>query len=312
MHLTLKQLNIFQAVAEHENYTLAAKSLYLTQPAVSMQIKQLEEQAGVPLFERSGKKVRPTEAGRELLHHARLIQRQLEEAGQAIEEIRGLKRGRLHLTMASTANYFAPRLLAEFCRRYPDIQVSLNVSNRSGLLQALEDNSTDVVIMGKPPEGMAVESEVFMDNPLVIIAPPNHPLAAQKRIPLKELAHHPFIVRERGSGTRAAVERFLANHNIERPAGMEMNSSAAIKQAVQAGLGLGVVSIHTLEMELTLKRLTVLDVEDFPILRHWRLVYRRDKRFSAVARAFHDFIVEEASGILAEENTVSAAIESAV
>jgi len=140
-----------------------------------------------------------------------------------------------------------------------------------------------------------------MDNPLVIIAPPNHPLVNKKAIPLQELGRHPFIVRERGSGTRAAVERFLTRHRIERPAGMEMNSSAAIKQAVQAGLGLGVVSIHTLEMELTLKRLAVLDVEDFPILRHWRLVYRRDKRFSAVARAFHDFIVEEATAILQDD-----------
>ncbi len=304
MHLTLKQLRIFAAVAEQRNYTQAAKSLFLTQPAVSMQIKQLEEQAGMPLFERSGKQVQLTEAGDELLHHARLIHQQLEEAQQVMEEIRGLKRGSLHLTMASTANYFAPRLLAAFCNRYPDIQVSLQVANRDGLLQALEDNTTDIVIMGKPPQRMAVESEMFMENPLVVIAPPEHKLARQKKIPLAALAKHPFIVRERGSGTRAAVERFLAQHNIERPGGMEMNSSEAIKQAVRAGLGLGVISMHTLEMELTLKRLAVLNVEDFPIMRHWRLVYRRDKRFSTIARAFHDFIVEEASEILGD-NTVS-------
>jgi len=297
MHLTLKQLRIFAAVAEQRNYTQAAKSLFLTQPAVSMQIKQLEEQAGMPLFERSGKQVQLTEAGDELLHHARLIHQQLEEAQQVMEEIRGLKRGSLHLTMASTANYFAPRLLAAFCNRYPDIQVSLQVANRDGLLQALEDNTTDIVIMGKPPQRMAVD-------PLVVIAPPEHKLARQKKIPLAALAKHPFIVRERGSGTRAAVERFLAQHNIERPGGMEMNSSEAIKQAVRAGLGLGVISMHTLEMELTLKRLAVLNVEDFPIMRHWRLVYRRDKRFSTIARAFHDFIVEEASEILGD-NTVS-------
>jgi len=298
MHLTLKQLTIFEAVAEQRNHTQAAKALFLTQPAVSMQIKQLEEQAGMPLFERSGKQLQLTEAGGELLHHAHLIHQQLEEAKQAMEEMRGLKRGHLHLTVASTANYFAPRLLATFCNRYPEVQVSLTVANRDGLLQALEDNTTDLVIMGKPPVGMAVKSEMFMDNPLVVIAPPGHALSGDKKIPLNALGSHPFIVRERGSGTRAAVERFLARHDIERPGGMEMSSSEAIKQAVQAGLGLGVISIHTLEMELALNRLSVLDVEDFPIMRHWRLVYRRDKRFSAIARAFHDYIVEEANTIL--------------
>ncbi len=298
MHLTLKQLRIFEAVAEHRNYTQAAKSLFLTQPAVSMQIRQLEEEAGMALFERSGKEVRLTDAGLELLHHARLIHQQLEEAQQAMAEMRGLKRGRLRLTMASTANYFAPRLLAGFCRRHPGVRISLDVANRDGLIQALENNTSDIVIMGKPPERLPVRAEIFLDNPLVVIAPPGHPLAGRRRIPLSELARHPFIVRERGSGTRAAVERFLARHDVERPTGMEMNSSEAIKQAVQAGLGLGVVSLHTLEMELALQRLVVLDVEDFPIMRHWRMVYRRDKRFSAVAQAFHDFVRDEAGALL--------------
>jgi len=298
MRITLKQLHIFETVAAQQSYTEAAKLLFLTQPAVSMQIKQLEEQAGMPLFDRSGKQISLTTAGEELRHHARLIQQQIEEAQQAMDEMRGLKRGRLHLTMASTANYFAPQLLAVFCARYPDVRVSLKVANRDGLLQALEDNTTDLVIMGKPPADMAVKSEQFMDNPLVIVAPCGHPLAKQKKIPLQDIVAHPFIVRERGSGTRAAVEKFLAQHDIDRPGGMEMNSSEAIKQAVLAGLGLGVVSLHTVEMELMLKRLAILDVEDFPIMRHWRLVYRRDKRFSAIAQAFHDYIVEEASSIL--------------
>jgi len=298
MRITLKQLQIFETVAEQESYTEAAKLLYLTQPAVSMQIKQLEEQTGLPLFDRSGKQISLTVAGSELLHHAHLVHQQIREAQEAMEEMRGLKRGRLHLTMASTANYFAPRLLATFCERYPDVQVSLKVANRDGLLQALEDNTTDLVIMGKPPSGMAVESEMFMDNPLVVIAPPGHPLIGRKKISLSALAKHPFIVRERGSGTRASLERFLARHDIERPGGMEMSSSEAIKQAVQADLGLGVVSLYTVDMELALNRLVVLDVEDFPIMRHWRLVYRRDKRFSAIAQAFHDYIVNEANTIV--------------
>jgi len=298
MHISLKQLQIFETVAAQQSYTKAAKLLFLSQPAVSMQIKQLEEQAGLPLFDRSGKQTNLTEAGTELLHHARLIHQQLRDASQMMQEMRGLKRGRLHLTMASTASYFAPKLLAVFCERYPDVQVSLKVANRDGLLQALEDNSTDLVIMGKPPAGMAVESEMFMNNPLVVIAPPGHPLTENKEIALNELSQHPFIVRERGSGTRAALERFLAQHDIERPSGMEMNSSEAIKQAVEAGLGLGVVSLNTIEMELLLNRLTVLDIENFPIMRHWRLVYRSDKRFTAITQAFHDYVIEEANTIL--------------
>ncbi|MDX8401056.1 MAG: LysR substrate-binding domain-containing protein, partial [Mariprofundaceae bacterium] len=271
VHLTLKQLRILDAVASQQSYTRAARQLHMTQPAVSMQIKQLEEQAGMPLFDRIGREVRITDAGRELLHHARIIQRQIEEAQAAMEELRGLKRGRLHLTMASTANYFAPRLLAAFCKRYPDVRISLDVANREGLLDALRDGSSDLVIMGQPPAGMAVEAERFLENPLVIIAPPTHPLAGQRDVPLRRIARETFIIRETGSGTRAAVERFLARYNLQRPHTIEMNSSEAIKQAVQAGLGLGVVSEHTLEMELALGRLAMLDVRHFPIMRHWYL-----------------------------------------
>ncbi len=298
MNLTLRQLHIFEAVATHRSHTQAAKALYMTQPAVSMQIRQLEAQVGLPLFERSGKRMCLTEAGRELLRCSHDIRRQLEETGHVLDELKGLKRGHLSLTMASTANYFAPRLLAAFCNRHPGVQVRLSVANRDGLLRALEDNDSDIVIMGKPPAGMPVRDEIFMENPLVVIAAPTHSLCNRSRIPLRELGRHAFIVRERGSGTRAAVERFLARHEIELTVSMEMNSSEAIKQAVQAGLGLGVVSIHTLEMELALERIRILDVEDFPIIRHWRLVHRHDKRFSTVAQAFRDFVVQEAGNLL--------------
>ena len=296
--LTLKQLRIFEAVATEQGYTQAAKKLHLTQPAVSIQIKQMETRIGLPLFEKTGKHVRLTDAGRELWRYTQEIHQKLEEAALAIGEMKGLKRGHLHLTMASTANYFAPQLLAAFCARHPDVQITLDVVNRAGLLRALEENTTDIVIMGKPPAGMPVDFEVFMENPLVVIAPPDHPWRDRVRIPLSEIAMEPFIVREQGSGTRAAVERFLARHDLERPSGMEMNSSEAIKQAVRAGLGLGVVSLHTLEMELALKRLCILDVKDFPIMRHWHIVYRKDKRFSAISQAFRDFIVQEAATIL--------------
>ncbi|HKI62778.1 MAG TPA: LysR family transcriptional regulator [Mariprofundaceae bacterium] len=301
MRITLKQLQIFEMVAEQQSYTLGAKLLYLSQPAVSMQIKQLEDEIGMPVFDRIGKTIQLTDAGRELLLHARGIQIQLEEAQQSMEELRGIKRGRLHLTMASTANYFTPKLLAGFCREYPDIQISLSVANRAGLLTALENNTTDMVIMGQPPGNMPLAAETFMENPLVVVAPPKHRLVGKKNISLSEIAQESFIVREIGSGTRAAVERFLATHDLERPRGLEMNSSEAIKQAVQAGLGLGVVSMHTLEMELALNRLVVLDAQDFPIMRHWLLVYRKDRHFSPVSKAFHDYVLENAETLLSTE-----------
>ncbi|RMH61081.1 MAG: LysR family transcriptional regulator [Zetaproteobacteria bacterium] len=302
MRLTLKQLQIFRVVAEQQSYTRAAKALYLTQPAVSMQIKQLEAEIGMPVFDRIGKQIQLTDAGRELLRHARNIQIQLEETQQSMEALRGIRRGRLHLTMASTANYFTPKMLAGFCREYPDIQISLKVANRAGLLDALANNTTDLVIMGEPPATMPLASEIFMENPLVIIAAPTHPLAQRKdMIRLHEVARENFIIREIGSGTRAAVERFLSTHEFDRPQSIEMNSSEAIKQAVQAGLGLGVVSMHTLEMELALNRLVVLNVEGLPIMRHWYLVYRKDRHFSPVSQAFHDYVLSHAAELRPEK-----------
>ncbi|MFQ5581767.1 MAG: LysR family transcriptional regulator [Mariprofundaceae bacterium] len=298
MHLTLKQLSIFEAVAEHLNYTQAAKALFLTQPAVSMQIKQLEEQVGLPLFERSGKQITITAAGQELVQYARNIREQLDEASLVFEELKGLKRGKLHLTMASTANYFAPHLIAAFHHEYPGAEIRLDVTNRAGLLKALDDNTTDMAIMGRPPKGHDLTGIPFMDNPLVMIAWPDHPLARRKQIPLAKIADESFIVRELDSGTRMAAERFFADHGLELTAGMEMNRSEAIKQAVMAELGLGIVSLHTIEMELALKRLVVLNVEDFPIMRQWNVVYRKNKRFAAIPDAFRQFILEHAKNLL--------------
>jgi len=299
MNITLKQFKILEAVVEHNSYTDAAKALFMTQPAVSMQIKQMETQIELPLFEREGKQIKLTEAGHELLHYARNIRQQLEEAGQMLEELKGLKRGKLHLTMASTANYFAPQLIAAFHREYPGAQVTLDVTNRTGLLDALDNNSTDMVIMGKPPRGHKLSGERFMNNPLVVIAAPTHPLTRQKAaIPLRTLADEAFIVRERDSGTRIAAERFFALHDMQLKTGMEMNRSEAIKQAVMAELGLGIVSLHTIEMELALKRLVVLNVEDFPIMRQWHIVYRKGKRFAAIPKAFKNYVLKHAEELI--------------
>lgn len=298
MNLTLRQLKIFDAVARHLSFTRASKELHLTQPAVSMQIKQLEEAVGLPMFEQVGKRVFLTEAGEEMLRYSSSVLATLAEAGQVFDEMRGLDRGRLRIAVASTANYFVPQLLASFCQRYPSVQVSLDVTNRKRLLEALADNETDLVIMGKPPASMELVSESFMDNPLVAIAPPGHPLAGEKNIPLKRLQEETFLVREKGSGTRSATERFFVEHGVSLSSTMEMSSSEAIKQGVEAGLGFGLLSLHTLEMELALKRLVILDVRELPILRKWYIMHRSGKRLSAVAKSFKEFVLKESSAIL--------------
>lgn len=297
MRVTLRQLNVFEAVARNLSFTRAAEQLHLSQPAVSMQIRQLEESVGLELFEKLGKKIQLSEAGRELHHYSRSINRQLHEAEEVLESLKGLSRGRLKLAVASTVNYFAPRLLAAFSRRYPGIGLHLDVTNREALVRLLEANESDIVLMGRPPDNLELESEPFMDNPLVVIAPPDHPLVGEKSIGLARLAEEIFLMRELGSGTRRAMERFFAEHGLQIRQGMEMTRAEAIKQGVRAGMGLGIVSTHTIELELETGRLVVLDVEGFPIIRRWYLVYRKGKRLSPVAEAFRRFVIDESPDI---------------
>jgi DNA-binding transcriptional LysR family regulator len=298
LHLTLRQLEVFEAVARHLSYTRAAEELFLTQPAVSMQIKQMEEQLAVPLFEQMGKRIFLTEAGHEVYQYSRTMARQLDELETVIADLKGLGRGKLKVATISTAQYVVPNLLGVFCRRYPGVTVSLEVANRETLLYQLTENVVDLAVMGQPPTEMGFEADAFMENPLVIIAPPSHPLARERRIPLARLQSEVFLVREPGSGTRMAMERFFTERGIKLTSGMEVSSNEAIKQSVQAGLGLGLVSIHTLEAELALQRLVVLNVESFPILRHWYIVHRQGKRFSKVAQVFKDLVLRESTGLL--------------
>jgi DNA-binding transcriptional LysR family regulator len=299
MNVTFRQLKIFESVARHLSFTRASEELHLTQPAVSMQIKQLELAVGLPLFEQLGKKIFLTDAGREFDRYASAITAQLHELDQVVDEMKGLKRGRLTIAVASTANYFVPRLLATFCKRHGGaVSVSLDVTNRKQLLKGLMENRNDLVIMGQPPEGMDLVAEHFLENPLVVIAPPDHPLAAEKRIPPERLREETFLVREQGSGTRSAMERYFAANDLRLVTPMEMSSNEAIKQGVEAGLGLGLVSLHTLAMELALAKLVVLDVIKFPIMRYWYIVYREGKRLSLVAQGFREFVLQEAAQLL--------------
>ena len=290
---TLRQFKVFEMVARHLSFTRAAEELFLTQPAVSMQIKQLEDNLGLILFERLGRKIYLTEAGKEIYRLSREISVKLEETSVLVDEMKGSEGGHLVVSVASTVQYFAIRLLAGFRQHYPNVKLSLKVTNRKGLLQMLEQNETDLVLMGTPPEHCDLKYEFLLDNPLVIIAPPNHPLQSEQKIALETLKNHTFLMREQGSGTRTSVEKFLAEKGITLSASMEMNNNSAIKLGVENGLGLGIVSSHTIDAEIESKRLVVLDVESFPLMRKWYMVRREGKKLSAMGCAFEEFVRTE-------------------
>jgi DNA-binding transcriptional LysR family regulator len=289
--LTLRQFRVFEAVARHLSFSRAAEELHLSQPAVSMQVRGIEAILGLPLTEQLGKKIYLTEAGREVLHASRQITARLDDLQANLMQLRGIEGGRLNLAVTTTVSAVATDILARFRREHPGVAIHLDVSNRESVLGQLAANRIDLAIMGQVPDGLDLEATRFMDNPLVVIAPPRHPLARRKKVSLRDLASEPFLVREAGSGTRGAMERFFADKGLELRTSMEMSSNEAIKQAVQAGLGLGILSLQTLELELALKRLAVLDVEGFPIMRHWYVVHRIDKRLSPATQGFKEFVL---------------------
>jgi DNA-binding transcriptional LysR family regulator len=289
-HSTLRQLEVFEAIARLGSFTRAAEELFLTQPTVSMQIKKLSDAVGLPLFEQVGKKVFLTDAGHALHKTCREIFKHFSHFEMAVADLKGLKQGTLRLAVVTTAKYFAPRLLGPFCQQYPGIEVSLKVSNRERILERLAENQDDLYILGQPPEELDAVAEPFLDNQLVVLAPANHPLAGVKKIPLARLAEEPFLLREPGSGTRKALERLLADQGLTIKVRMELGSNEAIKQAIVGGLGVSVLSRHTLTLDAPLKELAILDVEGFPIERQWYAAYPAGKQLSIVARAFLDYL----------------------
>ena len=296
LNITFRQLRVFESVARHSSFTRAAEELHLTQPAVSMQIKQLEENLGIALFEHLKKKIYLTEAGNEFYHTSRTISRQLQDTEEYLKDLKGVRQGHLNILVASTANYFATNLLATFIQRHPEITFSLDVTNRQHLLESLSANEPDLVIMGQPPEQLDAVAEAFMENPLVVVVGKSHPLY-RKRTPItpKQLQQERFVLREQGSGTRTALERFFERRKLTLDAPIEFGSNETIKQAVQAGLGLALVSAPTIRLELDAKVLRILEVEDLPIRRQWHLVYRKGKRLSPVAESFRQFVLDEGS-----------------
>lgn len=289
-HTTFRQLEIFEAIARLGSFTRAAEELHLTQPTVSMQMKKLTDAVNVPLCEQVGKKIYLTEAGRALAQAAREVFAILDRFEMSVAEQQGLKTGRLKLMVITTASYFAPRLLGEFAKRYPGIEVVLSVTNRERVLAAMADNLQDLYFLGQPPEGLDVIAQPFMENPLVVVAPPEHPLAGQRAIPLERLVGEPWLMREAGSGTRKAVERRFAELGLQPQVRMELGANEAIKQAILAGLGISVLSRHSLALHPP-GQFAILDVQGFPIQRQWYAVYPAGRQLTPVTRTFLDFLL---------------------
>jgi LysR family transcriptional regulator, low CO2-responsive transcriptional regulator len=289
-HSTLRQLEVFEAIARLGSFTRAAEELYLTQPTVSMQMKKLTDAVGLPLFEQIGKKIYLTDAGRELQRTCRGLFEHLSHFEMAIADMKGLKTGKLRLAVVTTAKYFAPRLLGLFCQRYPGVEVSLKVSNRERVLERLAANLDDVCVLGQPPEDADVVAQPFLENQLVVLAKSDHPLAKERSISLKRLAQEPFLLREPGSGTRMATERLFADQRLQLNVRMELGSNEAIKQAIIGGLGISVLSRHTLSQDAPIGQLAVLDVRGFPIKRHWFYAYPAGKQLSVVAQTFVEYL----------------------
>ncbi|MBN8764747.1 MAG: LysR family transcriptional regulator [Thiobacillus sp. SCN 64-317] len=289
-HTTFRQLEIFESIARLGSFTRASEELYLTQPTVSMQMKKLSEAVGVPLIEQIGKKLHLTPDGQELAQATREIFGIMDRYTMSVAERQGLKQGQLRLMAITTASYFAPRLLGEFAKLYPGIEVSLRVTNKEQVLASIADNLDDLYFLGQPPEDIDVIATPIMDNPIVVIAAPDHPLAHKKNIRLERLAQEPWLMREKGSGTRNAIQRrFDENGIVIRPR-LELGSNEAIKQAILAGLGVSALSRHTLALNQP-GQFAILDVEGFPILRHWYAVYPAGRQLSVVARAFLDYLL---------------------
>ncbi len=297
---TLHQLKVFEAVARNSSFTRAAEELFLTQPTVSMQVKQLSKTVGMPLFEQVGKKLYLTESGKELFATCQDIFERMERFEMAIANIKGLKQGALRIAAITTAKYVIPRILGPFCNRYPGIDVSLTVTNHQYVLEGLSSNRNDLYIVSHVPEDLDIQAKLFMENPLVVLAPKTHPLVGEKNISLERLAQEPFIMREPGSGTRRAAQGLFESHGISLKVRLDLGSNEAIKQAIAGGMGLSVLSKHTMALEGLTNQLAILDVVEFPIARNWYVIYPSGKQLSTIAQEFLDYLLNEGKQIAKE------------
>lgn len=293
--LNLHQLYTFSVVAKHCSFVRAAEELHFSQPAVSAQIRHLEKSLGVKLFDQIGRRTHLTQAGEELYLYSQKIFSLIEETMDVMESLRSPHHGRLSVGADTTVgSYVIPGLLGKFRQLYPAVEISLEVLNRASLVEAMVSNRIEMAVMGRVPDELPVEIEPFAYNELVLIASPQHRLAGRSDIPVKELGREHFLLREPGSGTRAALETALQEAGVPLHVSMQVGNNSAIKQGVTAGLGIALISKVALDMELETHRLVILDVEGFPIVRQWRLVHLKDKYLSATAHAFKAFLLQHA------------------
>jgi LysR family transcriptional regulator for metE and metH len=302
-HATIRQFRGFEATARTGSITAAANELGLTPSAVSLQMKQLEELAGMALLERGAEGFRPTEAGRELLHAAAFIELAIADCDERLNALRGIESGTVRVGVVSTAKYFAPRALAAFLKEHPTVELQLVVGNRGETIEALTGLQVDFAVMGRPPRDEDVEQAIIGPHPHVIIAPPDHPLAGRRAIATEDLAAETFLLREPGSGTRLLMERLLATAGVRPRTGAELGSNETIKQAVMAGLGIALISAHTVSTEVADKRLAVLDVVGLPIIRQWYVVRLAEKRLLPAAQAMWDFLAASGADFLPRYET---------
>ncbi|GAB3766890.1 LysR family transcriptional regulator [Ramlibacter monticola] len=295
---TLRQLKVFEAVARHRSFSRAAEELHLTQPAVSTQVRKLEEHAGLPLFEQLGKKIHLTPAGAQMLQSSREIIQKFQEAEEAMAQYKGVSGGRLNVSVISAGDYFFPRLLVEFAQRHEGVTLNFGVCNREELLAQLRDNTTDLAVMVRPPEDEDTVAEAFAPHPYVVVAAPTHPLAKTPRIPIYRVIREPFVVREKGSDTWNSMAQAFGGNLGGLNVAMEIRSTETIKQAVMAGMGVSFLSAHTVSRELQAGSLAVLDVQAFPLMLNWFVVHRRAKRLPPVAQAFKNFLLADGATLI--------------
>lgn len=300
-NITIHQMRLFHSLANHLSFTAVAKELHLSQSGVSIQIKRLADTVGTPLIEKIGKKIFLTDAGREFFAATDDVLNRLELLSEDIDDIDQKIKGPLRIAGITTTKYFMPHVLGRFLKEYPDVEPSLTISNQTKIIQRLYENQDDIFIMGTSPPNIELETNYFLDNPLVLAAPANHPLAHEKNIPLSVIANERFLAREEGSGTRAFRTRLFEENGLEATIYMELGSAEAIKQAVMAGLGVSVLSLNTLQLELKDGLLTTLDVEHFPFQRKWYAVHLKDKQLSVTAQKFLEFLIDDGSKILREK-----------
>ncbi|RRJ84805.1 LysR family transcriptional regulator [Aestuariirhabdus litorea] len=291
MRATLHQLRVFHKVASLMSYTAAGNEMGMTQPAVSIQLKQLEDNIGLPLLDKVGKQVSLTSPGEELYRFCEDLFARFDNIDMTLSAMKGGLEGEFRLAAVTSAMYFTPHLLGAFHKLYPKVKLRLDVVNREQIIRRIKENRDDMVIMGLVPDMIPLNRYPFVDNPIVFIAHPDHPLAGQQAIPLKTLEEHDVIYREVGSGTRKAVEDFLAEKGVEVQPSMLLGSSETIKQAVMAELGISAVSRHSVTLELATACLVELDVADFPLYRSWHLVHHQNKQLTPIAQAFIDFVL---------------------